>query len=238
MDDVLLKANLFSKSKGIDAVIITASSKTNKIVSTSARMCRKRGRIVLVGVVGLELNRSEFYEKELTFQVSCSYGPGRYDKDYEEKGNDYPIGFVRWTEQRNFEAVLDLMSMGSLNLEKLITHKFPISEGYKAIQILGSKEHNLGILLQYSKEKKSKKSKIVINDKNKISKSKCVIGVLGSGSYAKKILLPMLKQNNVELNTIVSRGGVSAVNAGKKFGFINASSDENSVFRNSKLILL
>ena len=115
--DVVATAIGFSGGVGVDAVIITASTKSNEPVSQAAKMCRKRGRIVLVGVVGLELNRTDFYEKEISFQVSCSYGPGRYDPDYEEKGQDYPIGYVRWTEQRNFEAVLYLLSIGSINVE-------------------------------------------------------------------------------------------------------------------------
>ena len=108
----LVMAEAFSRGRGVDGVIITASSKSNDIVHQAAHMCRKKGRIILVGVVGLELSRADFYEKELTFQVSCSYGPGRYDDDYEYKGTDYPFGLVRWTEQRNFEAVLDLMASG------------------------------------------------------------------------------------------------------------------------------
>ena len=106
----------FSRGLGVDGVVITASTKSSEPVSQAARMCRKRGRIVLVGVAGLELNRSEFYEKELTFQVSCSYGPGRYDQNYEDKGQDYPPGFVRWTEQRNFQAVLDMLASGALDV--------------------------------------------------------------------------------------------------------------------------
>jgi len=115
----------FSRGRGVDGVLICASTKSSDPVSQAARMCRKRGRIVLVGVVGLELNRSEFYEKELSFQVSCSYGPGRYDPQYEEKGIDYPVGYVRWTEQRNFEAVLDMMAHGRISVARLISHRFP-----------------------------------------------------------------------------------------------------------------
>jgi threonine dehydrogenase-like Zn-dependent dehydrogenase len=107
--DLVLQAMDFSRGRGVDAVIITASTESSEPVSQAAKMCRKRGRIVLVGVTGLKLSRQDFYEKEITFQVSCSYGPGRYDATYEQKGQDYPVAFVRWTEQRNFEAVLDLM---------------------------------------------------------------------------------------------------------------------------------
>ena len=135
-EDVLVKANAFARGRGVDAVIITASTKSNEPVSQAAVMCRKRGRVVLVGVVGLELSRADFYEKEVSFQVSCSYGPGRYESDYEEKGNDYPVGFVRWTEQRNFEAVLDLMSSGAINMQPLISHRFEIDDAINAYQCL------------------------------------------------------------------------------------------------------
>ncbi|MDE0569027.1 zinc-binding alcohol dehydrogenase, partial [Shewanella sp. K8] len=113
-EDPVAAGMAFSRGNGVDGVIITASTKSNDPVTQAARMSRKRGRIILVGVTGLELNRADFYEKELTFQVSCSYGPGRYDADYEDKGNDYPYAIVRWTEQRNFEAILDMMSSGQV----------------------------------------------------------------------------------------------------------------------------
>jgi len=148
-DDVIAAALTFSRGQGVDAVLITASAKSNEPVSQAAQMCRKRGRIVLVGVVGLELSRADFYEKELSFQVSCSYGPGRYDPAYEDGGQDYPIGFVRWTEQRNFEAVLDLMAAGAIKVEPLISHRFPIEQAEEAFALLTSPEPSLGILLQY-----------------------------------------------------------------------------------------
>ena len=119
-EDPVAAGLAFSRGLGVDGVIITASTKSSEPVSQAAHMCRKRGRIVLVGVTGLELNRADFYEKELTFQVSCSYGPGRYDAAYEDGGQDYPVAYVRWTEKRNFEAVLDLMASGSLDVEPLI----------------------------------------------------------------------------------------------------------------------
>ncbi|HCL3956178.1 TPA: zinc-binding alcohol dehydrogenase, partial [Pseudomonas aeruginosa] len=127
-EDPVAAGMAFSRGKGVDGVIITASTKSSDPVTQAARMSRKRGRIVLVGVVGLELNRADFYEKELTFQVSCSYGPGRYDPEYEEKGGDYPLGFVRWTEQRNFEAVLDMLDSGQLEVKTLITHRFKFED--------------------------------------------------------------------------------------------------------------
>ena len=112
----------------MDGVLITAATQSDEPVRQAAQMCRKRGRIVLVGVTGLELSRTDFYEKELTFQVSCSYGPGRYDTDYEEKGHDYPVGYVRWSAQRNFEAALDMMTDGRLDPKPLVSHRFRIDE--------------------------------------------------------------------------------------------------------------
>ena len=125
-EDPIKAAEAFSRGRGVDGVIITASTKSSEPLSQAATMCRQRGRIVLVGVIGQEISRADFFAKELTFQVSCSYGPGRYDTEYEDKGNDYPVGFVRWTEQRNFEAVLDMMAMGALDIKPLITHRFSI----------------------------------------------------------------------------------------------------------------
>ena len=147
--DPVAAAEAFSRGRGVDAVIITASTKSNEPVHQAALMCRKRGRIVLVGVTGLELSRADFYEKELTFQVSCSYGPGRYDPSYEDKGQDYPVGFVRWTEQRNFEAVLDMLADGRLDVAPLISHRFAIAEAEKAYAVVGGSEPSLGIVLEY-----------------------------------------------------------------------------------------
>ena len=124
-EDPVARAIAFSRGRGVDGVLLATSTASNDPISDAARMCRKRGRVVLIGVTGLDLKRSDFYEKELTFQVSCSYGPGRYDPAYEDQGHDYPIGFVRWTEQRNFEAVLDMMVDGRIDVKPLISHRFP-----------------------------------------------------------------------------------------------------------------
>ncbi len=142
-------AERFSLGRGVDAVLVTAATKSSEPMHQAALMCRKRGRIVLVGVTGLELSRDDFFKKELTFQVSASYGPGRYDPNYEEKGQDYPIGFVRWTEQRNFEAVLDMLADGRLDVQPLISHRFGMDEAEKAYVVVGGSEPSLGILLEY-----------------------------------------------------------------------------------------
>ena len=147
--DPTVESDAFSRGRGVDAVIVTAATQSSEPMHQAAQMCRKRGRIVLVGVTGLELSRDDFFKKELTFQVSASYGPGRYDPNYEEKGQDYPIGFVRWTEQRNFEAVLDMMASGALDVKPLISHRFAIAEAEKAYELVGGAAPSLGILLTY-----------------------------------------------------------------------------------------
>ena len=145
----------FSKGRGVDGVLITAATKSSEPVHQAAQMCRKRGRIVLVGVTGLELSRADFYEKELSFQVSCSYGPGRYDPEYEEKGHDSPFGFVRWTEKRNFEAVLDMMESGRIDVKPLISHRFKFEEAEKAYELISeNKEPYLGIILRYEGDRR------------------------------------------------------------------------------------
>ena len=225
-------AEQWTGGNGVDAVLITASTKSDELIHQAATMCRKRGRIVLVGVIGLNMQRADFYEKELSFQVSCSYGPGRYDNNYENKGLDYPIGFVRWTEQRNLEAVLNLMADGLLDVQPLITHRFSFDdalEGYKAINEPGA----MGILLNYGDgSSQSDKSQLVSLKSTPVKKTQGQIGVafVGAGGFTTRMLLPLLPKENVFRKTIVSGTGVSAGFAGKKFGFQNISSDANEVW--------
>ena len=234
-EDVLARAAAFSRGAGVDVVIITASTKSSDPVSQAARMCRKRGRIVLVGVVGLDLNRADFYEKELSFQVSCSYGPGRYDPAYEEGGHDYPIGFVRWTEQRNFEAVLDLMAQGALDVTPLITHRFAIAEGDRAMALLASDAPSLGILLTYNPPQSDAPPSRRVALGAAPGKGKGIVGFLGAGNYASRMLMPAFKAAGASLHTVVSGGGVSAVHFGKKFNFANAATDENAVLNDPEI---
>ena len=147
--DPVTTAMQFSRGRGVDGVIITAATDSDEPMHQAAQMSRRRGRIVLVGVVGLKLARADFYEKELSFQVSCSYGPGRYDADYEQRGHDYPIGFVRWTEQRNFEAMLDMMASGQIDPNCLVSHRFPVDQSVEAYDLISSKQPSLGVLLEY-----------------------------------------------------------------------------------------
>lgn len=237
-EDPVAAGMAFSRGNGIDGVIVTASTKSSDPITQAAQMCRKRGRIILVGVTGLELNRVDFYEKELSFQVSCSYGPGRYDPEYEEKGNDYPIGFVRWTEQRNFEAVLDLMSSGQINVDPLISHRIPFVDAPKAYDVLSSDKAALGILLTYEHalEQRHIKSVTLVDNPSTFSKcQKTVVGFVGAGNYASRMLVPAFKNGGAKLHTIASAGGTSAVVNGKKAGFDYASTDTDALIASDEI---
>jgi predicted dehydrogenase len=231
--DVLAAAQAFSRGRGVDAVIITASTSSDEPVHQAAQMCRKRGRIVLVGVTGLKLSRADFYEKELSFQVSCSYGPGRYDPAYEEGGQDYPVGFVRWTEQRNFEAVLDMMAEGTLDVMPLISHRFPFAAAPDAYALLASDDPSLGILLQYpvadAPGGEPPPARQVALGARAAAPGKASAGFLGAGNYAGRVLIPAFREAGASLQTVVSAGGVSAVHFGRKFGFAAAATDSAAV---------
>lgn len=235
-EDPLLVANSFSRGRGVDGVLITAATDSNEPMSQAANMVRKRGRIVLVGVVGLELSRAEFYEKEITFQVSCSYGPGRYDTQYEDHGRDYPVGFVRWTAQRNFEAVLDMISEGSIKITPLITHRFDFSDALSAYGELNN-SNALGIVLSYSRalgDLDKKDISIGDHDQNYSSDS-VVCGFLGGGNYASRVLIPAFRKSGAQMETLVTSRGINSSIQGKKNGFNIASTSESSVI-NSGMI--
>ena len=251
--DVASEILAHTNHAGADAVLITASTKSSDTVHQAATVCRQRGRIVLVGVVGLELRRSDFYEKELTFQVSCSYGPGRYDSFHEEQGHDYPIGFVRWTEKRNFEAVLQLMASGKLDIEPLISLVFPFEKAIDAYQQVSDNSSALGILLEYSnrgdladaarepnnrpqKDEQSVLAHTVSlsgNAANRQTTKNDGVIFVGAGNYASRVLIPAFKNTKVTLDTIVSQGGVSAAIHGEKQGFSKASTDLAHTLANS-----
>ena len=231
--DVLSAASAFSRGLGVDAVIITASTKSSEPASQAAKMCRKRGRIVLVGVTGLELSRADFYEKELSFQVSCSYGPGRYDPAYEEGGHDYPLGFVRWTEQRNLEAVLDLMAGGRLDLAPLVSHRFPLDRAVEAYDLLASDAPSLGILLEYpaasGSEATASNPRTVEVNPIQVAPASGTVAFLGAGNYAGRVLIPAFKSAGARLHTVVSANGVSSVHAARRHGVAQASTDGDGV---------
>jgi predicted dehydrogenase/threonine dehydrogenase-like Zn-dependent dehydrogenase len=233
-EDPITVAESFSSGDGVDGVLITASTRSNEPVSQGARMCRKRGRIVLVGVAGLELNRADFYQKELSFQVSCSYGPGRYDTEYEEKGIDYPLGFVRWTEQRNFEAVLEMIATGRLNVRPLITHRFAFDSAPEAYDLLTSgSQAYLGVLLEYpAAEGHALLARTVeLDTATDRSTNGAVPGLafVGAGNYAGRVLIPAFAATGARLRGIASSGGVTAAHYGRKFGFARATTDADAL---------
>lgn len=230
-EDPVAAAEVFSRGRGMDAVIITASTPSNEPVHQAALMSRQRGRIVLVGVIGLQLSRPDFYEKELTFQVSCSYGPGRYDEDYEEKGRDYPIGFVRWTEQRNFEAVLDMLASGALNVAPLISHRFAIADAGRAYDLLMEKGAYMGMVLEYPEQPANVARVVALKPAQDTiqaaaegrGKAEPVVSFVGAGNYAGRMLIPAFVAAGARFGTIVSSGGRTSAHFGRKFGFARAA---------------
>lgn len=208
---------------GADGVIITASNSSDEIMHQAAEMLRKRGRVILVGVVGLRLRRDDFYKKELSFQVSCSYGPGRYDEAYENKGQDYPIGFVRWTEKRNFEAVLQAIVSRQLDVKRLITERVKL-EDYAQIYGDMKKPGSIASILEYSHN--GQVPEAVVNFiENSYSGQKAVLGVIGAGNFTGAMILPCLAKTPASLKYIASSGGLSATTLAKKFSIGNATSD-------------
>lgn len=216
-----------TRGLGADAVIITASSKSNELISHSAQMSRKRGRIVLIGVVGLDIQRSDFYEKELSFQVSCSYGPGRYDDQYEKFGTDYPAAYVRWTEKRNFEAVLEAMHKGAVNTKPFISEIVDFNN-YEKIYSSLSNGSAIASLLKYDLQSDSNKSKITISNKS-FKNSSSLIGLIGSGNFTSGTMMPLLHKLNAPIKTISSASGLSATQLAKKYNIPVVSTDYSDI---------
>lgn len=240
-EDPVRSALAFSDGHGMDAVLIAAATDSNDPVRQAARMSRKRGRIVLIGVTGLELNRADFYEKELTFQVSCSYGAGRYDPAYEEKGRDYPIGYVRWTENRNFQAVLELMKESRLQVAPLITHRFTLAEAGEAYRRLSEDRSALGIVLTYpqsARETPAVRRIPLAGGQKRPSGAAPAVAFIGAGNYASRVLLPAFQSAGVRLHTIVSSSGVSGVHHGTRKSFEFASTDVDDVLGDGSIDLV
>lgn len=233
----------FSRDRGVDGVLITAATRSSEPVHQAASMCRKRGRIVLVGVTGLALSRADFYEKELTFQVSCSYGPGRYDPNYEEGGQDYPFGFVRWTEQRNLEAVLDMMASKRLDVGSLVSHRFAIEEAELAYELVCKEDSKstLGIVLTFSEQDTRSDVELRQQTVKLLPKSTSGgndgvrVGFVGAGNYASAMLIPAFGAAGATLDTVVSNGGISGAHAGKKHGFAKTTTDADEVIADPAL---
>lgn len=221
---------------GADAVLITASAKTNEVIEQAAKMSRKRGRIVLVGVVGLDIQRSDFYTKELSFQVSCSYGPGRYDDSYEERGNDYPIGFVRWTEKRNFEAILTAVANNQINVAPLITEIIDLPN-YNAIygNMKGSK--SIASILKYDVSEKNDplSTTVDLDTKRSFAGQKGVLGIIGAGNFTGSTIVPNLKKLNAPIKYIASSKGLSGTILAKKHGITHSTTNYRDILNDDEV---
>jgi predicted dehydrogenase/threonine dehydrogenase-like Zn-dependent dehydrogenase len=237
-DPVKIIENL-TNGIGCDGVIITASTKSNDVISQSAQMSRKRGRIVLVGVIGLDINRSDFYKKELSFQVSCSYGPGRYDESYESNGIDYPLPYVRWTQKRNFETVLSSISKGTLNVKELITENILLKDYNEIYGSMG--KGSIASLLNYdsigNNDTKEVIRTIELNNLAFVGTSNRV-GVIGAGNFTKMTMLPALKKAKAGFRVIASANGMTSTALGKKYGFQKCTSDYKEILKDSEVDLV
>jgi polar amino acid transport system substrate-binding protein len=222
-DENVKKAVLdWSRGRGADAVVITAATSSNQPVELAGEVSRLKGRVVAVGMVGLDVPRNLYFKRELSLMVSMSYGPGRYDAEYEERGHDYPFAYVRWTENRNIEAFLDLVAEGRVNVERLITHRFPIEEGERAYQLIAgeTKEPYLGIVLQYDMARElERRIEIKGSEKTSSAANAVRVGMIGAGVYAQAMLLPFYKAEGVDFRAITTASGVTARDIAEKYGF-------------------
>ncbi len=228
----------FTANRGFDVILICADTSSNDPVELAGTIARDRARVVATGAVGLTIPRKIYYEKEISFINSRSYGPGRYDSNYEEGGQDYPLGYIRWTEGRNFEAVVDLMAKGKLQVKPLITHRFPIEKATTAYDVITGKkkESFLGVLLTYPEGKKKEERRItfpaIVNRQSQIVN----LGVLGAGLFANSVLLPAIKKvNGIQLIGIASSGGLHAQHTGKKFGFQYVTSSDDEIINDPNI---
>jgi predicted dehydrogenase/threonine dehydrogenase-like Zn-dependent dehydrogenase len=221
----------FARGYGVDAAVITAATTSNEPIEFAAEACRAKGRIVLVGVAGLNLPRPLFFQKELEFTVSSSLGPGRGDAAYEEKGQDYPIGHARWTAQRNMEAVLDMIAARKLPVETLTTHRFPIEQASRAYELITrGEERYLGIELEYAEHQRGLRRERIDLESAPAAPADFGIGLIGAGNFARVVMLPALSRDGrIRFRGICTARGLNAVHTGEKYGFAFATSDVNQV---------
>jgi predicted dehydrogenase len=225
-----------TRGLGADAVLIAAATPSHGPVELAGDAVRRKGRVVVIGAVGMNVPRTPYYYKEAELIVSCSYGPGRYDPAYEERGCDYPPGYVRWTQQRNMQAVLDLAGAGALPLDRLISHRFPIEQASSAYDLIESaREPFQAVVLEYP-ERVHETSSHRLELKATTASGACRVGCLGAGNFARAVLLPTLREvEGVHLDTLCSARGTIAVHAGQRLGFAAATSDEQDVFENPRI---
>jgi predicted dehydrogenase len=226
----------FTGGEGFDAVLICAHTDDNDPLELAATLARDRATVVLVGVVGMEIPRKPYYDKELKFVVSRSYGPGRYDPTYEESGVDYPIGYVRWTEGRNIEGFLDLIAANKIQVAPLITHRFPVESAEEAYHqiVEDSDQPTLGVVLTYA-EHAPKERRLALSDRAR-KDSLVSLGALGAGNFARNVTFPIFKKlKDVELIGLASGSGVSAIDSGNRYGFAYATTEAAEVIKDQTI---
>jgi len=242
-EDAVAEVQSFTRGYGADAVLITAATSSNQPVELAIQCARKRGTVVAVGTVGMNIPRPPFYEKEINFRISCSYGPGRYDPDYEERGQDYPLGFVRWTENRNMEAALDLMAQQKLNVGALVTHRIPVQDSLRAYDIITGKveESYLGILIQYSDPNAPmtlfRRVELRTADRT-ASGRRAVLGFIGAGNFTRSTLLPPLMKLAPRMRGLATATPVNAKNTATKYNFEFCSTDASDVIQDKEVNLV
>ncbi len=240
-EEIISTALQFSNGYGVDISIITASTTSNQPIIDAGEITRIKGKVVVVGMVGMDIPRNIYYKKELDVRLSMAYGPGRYDTNYEQKGIDYPYGYVRWTEQRNFIAFLDLISSKSINIKSLITHRFKFYDAMNAYQLIQDNlEPYLTIVFEYphsvNQDGRLKGRTVILNSKIfSYSRQDVVVGFIGAGNYASLILLPAIKKAGVKLKTIASLTGISGTKLGQKFGFEKSTTSINEIIDNPEI---
>lgn len=242
MDDLPSHTNVVTNGNGADAVIITASTLTNGPIEIAGEIARSKARVVVVGAVGMNVPRDpHYYKKELEIAFSCSYGPGRYDTNYEEKGIDYPFAYVRWTEKRNMESFLTLISQGKLTVKPLITHEFSINDAISAYDlVIGKRKENYtGILLKYDANQDQSLKKVFSNPKAQPNKN-FGIGFIGAGNFAQSNLLPHIKKMGMNLGVVCTANGINAKSVAEKYGFLNYTTDAKKVLEdeNTKVVFI
>jgi polar amino acid transport system substrate-binding protein len=243
--DAVLK---WSRGRGADAVVITAATHSDEPVQLAGEVSRLKGRVVAVGLVGMNVPRQIYFERELSLRVSMSYGPGRYDPEYEERGHDYPLAYVRWTEGRNLEAFLDMIASQRVQTAPLVTHRFTIDEGERAYRLISgdTKESYLAVVINYDTERELERS--VENRRQKAEggrqtaerdkATRVRVGIVGAGDYARRVLLPQLKANGVKFVSIATASGVTARDVGERYGFARFASGADEVLTDADVNLV
>jgi polar amino acid transport system substrate-binding protein len=238
-DDLKNAVMKWTRGRGADAVLITAATDSNQPVELAGEISRLKGRVVIVGMTGMEIPRNTFFSRELSLKISMSYGPGRYDPEYEERGHDYPFAYVRWTENRNIEAFLDLVATKRIDVGALITHRFAIDDAARAYELIAgeTREPFLGVVLSYDTEREIARD--VPLTKRAAAKQESVrVGLVGAGNYVTAMLLPHFKEQHADFRVVTTASGLSANNVGKKFGFARAVSGADEVINDPEVNLV